>query len=100
MISGGRACVGARPELWFLHDAQLWLSCADVRDSRVRFAVSPSSAFGVRFGSISPLHVRVSSGLIVNRENRTARYMVADYVSSLVAQQREQEIAVGLKTGL
>ena len=32
--------------------------------------------------------------------NRTVGYAVTGYVSSLVAQQREHAIAVGLKTGL
>jgi hypothetical protein len=43
---------------------------------------------------------RVSRLLLLAAANRTAGYMVAGYVSSLVTQQREHAIAVGLKAGL
>ena len=43
---------------------------------------------------------RLSKVLLLAAANRTAGYMAAGYVSSLVAQQREHAIAVGLKAGL
>jgi len=43
---------------------------------------------------------RLSRFLLLAAVNRTVGYMVTGYVSSLVAQEREHAIAVGLKTGL
>ena len=43
---------------------------------------------------------RLSRFLLLAAVNRTAGYSVSGYVSSLVAQQREHAIAVGLKAGL
>ena len=43
---------------------------------------------------------RLSRVLLLAAANRTAGYMATGYFSSLVAQQREHAIAVGLKTGL
>jgi hypothetical protein len=43
---------------------------------------------------------RLTRFMLLAAANRTVGYMVTGYVSSLVAQQREHAIAVGLKTGL
>ena len=43
---------------------------------------------------------RMSLFLLLAAANRTIGYMITGYVSSLVAQQREHAIAVGLKAGL
>jgi hypothetical protein len=43
---------------------------------------------------------RVSRLLLLAAANRTAGYMVAGYVSSLLTQQREHAVAVGLRAGL
>jgi len=43
---------------------------------------------------------RMTRFLLLAAANRTVGYMVTGYVSSLVAQQREHAIAIGLKAGL
>ena len=43
---------------------------------------------------------RVTRSQLLAAANRTVGYMVAGYLSSLVAQQKEHAIAVGVKTGL
>jgi len=43
---------------------------------------------------------RITRFLLLAAANRTAGYMAAGYISSLVAQHREHAIAVGLKSGL
>ena len=43
---------------------------------------------------------RLTRSLLLAAVNRTVGYMATGYVSSLVAQQREQAITVGLKAGL
>ena len=43
---------------------------------------------------------RITRFLLLAAVNRTIGYMAAGYLSSLIAQQREHAIAVGLKTGL
>ena len=78
------------------------------------------AAFGITFGvfstvgqsiayrfGIRPSHdyrpatrPRITRFLMLAALNRTAGYAVTGYVSSLVAQQRDHAIAVGLRTGL
>ena len=99
----------------------------DVAMSAIRglgFGLGASYLFGARFGVMFGLlstagqaiayqfgirptleykpaaRPRLSRVLLMAAANRTVGYMIAGYVSSLVAHQREHAIAVGLKAGL
>jgi hypothetical protein len=103
---------------------RLWM---DVAMSAIRgcgFALGASYLFGARFGitfglmstvgqsiayrmgirptvDYQPAHrPRISKFLMLAAANRTVGYAITGYLSSLVAQQWEHPIAVGLKTGL
>ena len=101
-----------------------WLDTAMSAIRGCGFGLGAAYLFGVRFGitfgalstvgqaiayrmGIRPTmeykpasRPRLSRTLLLAAANRTAGYMAAGYLSSLVAQQREHAITVGLKAGL
>jgi hypothetical protein len=108
------------------HEPQpgFWLDTAMSTIRGCGFALGASylfgASFGITFGLLSTCgqmiayrigirptvdyqpatRLRFSRFYLLSAANRTAGYAVAGYVSSLVGQQRDHAIAVGLKTGV